>query len=69
MKDVFDINNLDLSKVCKSFGLVHPPMVNLNVKIQSSSMRKKKHMQQQGEKGYYSKGNMKKEGDNRQFVY
>ena len=43
MKDVFDINNLNLQKVCKSFGLVHPPMVNLNV-VESSSMRKKKLM-------------------------
>ena len=41
LKDVYDINNLDLSKLCKSFGLVHPPMVNLNVRIQSSSQRKK----------------------------
>ena len=56
MKDIFDINNLDLSKVCKSFGLVHPPMVNLNVRIQSSSMRKKR-AQSQGDKGYYSKVN------------
>lgn len=52
MKDVYDINNLDLAKVCKSFGLVHPPMVNLNVRIQSSSQRKKK---MQNDKNFYSK--------------
>jgi len=70
IKDVFDINNLDLSKVCKSFGLVHPPMVNLNVRVQSSFARKKKAMQANGGKNHYSKGNMeKKEGDTRQFQY
>jgi len=55
LKDVYDINNLDLSKICKSFGLAHPPMVNLNVRIQSSSQRRKKMKNIQGEKNYYSK--------------
>jgi len=41
-KDVFDINNLDLTKVCKSFGLVHPPMVNLSVSEPSMKKRKMK---------------------------
>ena len=48
---------MDLSKVCKSFGLVHPPMVNLNVRIQSSFQRRKKNNKMLGEKGVYSKVN------------
>ena len=42
LKDVYDINNLDLSKLCKSFGLPSPPFVNLNLKILPSSQRRKK---------------------------
>lgn len=39
-KDIFDVSQLDLQKVARSFGLTTPPMVNLNVKIQGSKSRK-----------------------------
>ncbi|CAG9328210.1 unnamed protein product [Blepharisma stoltei] len=38
-KDIFDVSQLDLPKVARSFGLTTPPMVNLNVKIQGSKSR------------------------------
>ena len=31
-KDTFDLEKLDLLKVCKSFGLISPPFVHLNIK-------------------------------------
>jgi ATP-dependent RNA helicase DDX18/HAS1 len=52
LKDVYDINNLDLAKVCKSFGLVSPPFVNLNIGFITSSMRRKKA---KGNQSFYSK--------------
>jgi ATP-dependent RNA helicase DDX18/HAS1 len=65
LKDVFDINKLDLAKVCRSFGLETPPMVHLNLSIMPSNRRKKMN---KGEKGYYQKG-LEKKGDGRQFTY
>ncbi len=62
LKDVYDINQLDLAKVCKSFGLEHPPMVHLNLNI--NSMRRKKN---KGDKKFYNQGYEKK--DDRQFSY
>ena len=41
LKDVYDINTLDLAKVCRSFGFTSPPYVNLNFKITSSRKTKK----------------------------
>lgn len=35
MKDIFNINDLDLAKVALSFGLSSPPNVNLNYCITS----------------------------------
>lgn len=54
MKDVFDLNNLDLSKVCKSFGLAFPPQVNLNIRITPSSHRRKKLKSENGKNFYGS---------------
>jgi ATP-dependent RNA helicase DDX18/HAS1 len=42
LKDVYDINNLDLAKLCKSFGLTSPPFVNLNIGFMTASMKRKK---------------------------
>ena len=40
-KDTFDLEKLDLLKVCKSFGLISPPFVHLNIKPKTNSMRRK----------------------------
>ena len=32
LRDIFDVNKLDLLKVAQAFGLANPPSVNLNVK-------------------------------------
>jgi ATP-dependent RNA helicase DDX18/HAS1 len=40
-KDSFDLEKLDLLKVCKSFGLISPPFVHLNIKPTTNSMRRK----------------------------
>jgi hypothetical protein len=42
MKDVFDINELDLAKICKAFGFSKPPFTNLNIRPPTSNMRRKK---------------------------
>jgi len=42
MKEIYDVNQLDLAKLCKSFGFVYPPFVNLNIKIDPESKRKNK---------------------------
>ncbi|KAG5519657.1 hypothetical protein PMAC_001813 [Pneumocystis sp. 'macacae'] len=40
LKSIFDVNNLDLAKVAKSFGFATPPFVNINVGSESKSSRK-----------------------------
>lgn len=42
LKDVYDVNNLDLQKVARSFGFKIPPRVSLNIKLTERSQRKKK---------------------------
>jgi len=42
LKDIFEVANLDLQKVGRSFGFKVPPRVNLNVKISSRTQRKNK---------------------------
>ncbi|XP_075230860.1 putative ATP-dependent RNA helicase pitchoune [Lycorma delicatula] len=41
LKTIFDIDNIDLAKVAKSFGLTVPPAVDL--KVQSSTKKRKKN--------------------------
>ena len=69
LKDVYDINNLDLALVCKSFGLSHPPFVSLNLKITSSSSRRKKNFEKGDKQEFYSKGYGNDKDDKRQFSY
>ena len=65
LKDIYDINSLDLSKVCRSFGFTSPPYVNLNIKINSS--RKNKKFDKSFKDKFHEKyGN--NEQDDRQFV-
>ncbi|KTW29358.1 ATP-dependent RNA helicase HAS1 [Pneumocystis carinii B80] len=40
LKSIFDVNNLDLAKVAKSFGFATPPSVNINIGSGSKSSRK-----------------------------
>jgi ATP-dependent RNA helicase DDX18/HAS1 len=54
LKDVYDINNLDLAKVCHSFGIANPPFVNLNIGFMTSSSKRKKL---KGKDQFYSKVN------------
>lgn len=58
-KEDFNLDKLDLMKLCKSFGLKSPPFVHLNVRPTKSSMRRKRKD--------YSKSNGK-DNDNRQFI-
>jgi len=63
LKDVYDINGLDLSKVCCSFGFTSPPYVNLNIKLNISSRKKKKAINMK-EKIYNKKENAEDEKGN-----
>ncbi len=60
-KEDFNLDKLDLMKLCKSFGLKSPPFVHLNVRPTKSSMRRKR-------KDYSKNNNSGKEGDTRQFI-
>ena len=68
-KDSFDLEKLDLLKVCKSFGLISPPFVHLNIKPTTNSMRRKNERKKFEFNNRYQKGNFNKEGDDRQFVH
>ena len=56
MKEIFNINDLDLMKVCKAFGFAKPPYTNLNIRINSSSVKRSKS------NNFYKKNNNRKEG-------
>lgn len=56
LREVYDINQLDLSKVCRSFGFPFPPYVNLNIRVDPKRNRKyNKTQDQSGDKSFYSK--------------
>lgn len=54
-RDIFDVNQLDLGAIAKSFGLSAPPRVNLAVKTSGKSARNsnKSHAGGPGDKSYY----------------
>ena len=55
-RDIFDVNQLDLAAIAKSFGLSAPPRVNLAVKTSGKSARKHKLRDQiggQADKSFY----------------
>ena len=68
-KDTFDLEKLDLLKVCKSFGLISPPFVHLNIKPTTNSMRRKNERKKFEFNNRHQKGNFNKDGDERQFVH
>ena len=68
-KDTFDLEKLDLLKVCKSFGLISPPFVHLNIKPKTNSMRRKNDRKKFEYINRHQKGNDNKNEDERQFVH
>ena len=68
-KDSFNLEKLDLLKVCKSFGLISPPFVHLNIKPTTNSMRRKNERKKFEFNNRHQKGNFNKDGDERQFVH
>lgn len=59
MKEVYDVNNLDLLKVSKAFGLEHPPQVSLNIKVSGSKQRRNKFERLLGQRkkgGFFREG-------------
>ena len=71
MRDVYDVNNLDLQKVARSFGFKVPPRVSLNIKLSERAHRKKKVVDFLRKNNAVRIGktllNRKRNGDNRQF--
>ena len=67
-KDTFDLEKLDLLKVCKSFGLISPPFVHLNIKPKTNSMRRKNDRKKFEYNNRHQRENSNKE-DDRQFVH
>ena len=68
-KDTFNLEKLDLLKVCKSFGLISPPFVHLNVKPTTNSMRRKNERKKFEFNCRQQRSNYNKENDDRQFVH
>ena len=68
-KDTFDLEKLDLLKVCKSFGLISPPFVHLNIKPKTNSMRRKNDRKKFEYINRHKNGNDNKNDDDRQFVH
>ncbi|KRX05209.1 P-loop containing nucleoside triphosphate hydrolase [Pseudocohnilembus persalinus] len=74
LKECFDVMNLDLQKVGRSFGFKVPPRVNLNVKVSGNTVRKNKVknlLGQTKDKLIYNQRETnllrKRKNDNRQF--
>lgn len=65
LKDVFNINDLDLAKICKSFGFDKPPFTNLNIRPPTSHMRRN-HEKGTKKENFYNKRN---EGSNKNTQY
>ena len=64
LKEVFDINEIDLQKAAKSFGLSVPPRVNLDI-----SLKRKKSDYDKGRKQNFSHPKKRTESDDpRQFA-
>ena len=68
-KDTFDLEKLDLLKVCKSFGLISPPFVHLNIKPKTNSMRIKNDRKKFEFNNRHQRGNFNEDKDERQFVH
>lgn len=75
-KDVFNVNELDLQGIAKSFGLNAPPRVNLAVKTSGKGTRKNRLHEQFGnkaDKNYQYKQSQdaknKKEQSSTQIMY
>ena len=70
-KDNFNIEKLDLIKLCKSFGLLSPPFVHLNIKFSTNSSRRKNNRKRE-EFLNYKRNKINNESsnnnDNRQFI-
>lgn len=50
-REIFDVNQLDLAAIAKSFGLSVPPRVDLAVKVSGATARKHKLKDQLGKRG------------------
>lgn len=72
MKDIFNVHQLDLQAVAKSFCFSSPPKVNLNIDSGASKFRKKRRKIEGGRNGFSESnpyGGRQKSGDNKsQFV-
>ena len=68
-KDTFDLEKLDLLKVCKSFGLISPPFVHLNIKPKTNSMRRKNDRKKFEFNNRHQRGNFNEDKDERQFMH
>ncbi len=65
---MFDVHNLDLAKVAKSFGLAAPPRVDLNLSTKARSASKTRLKARVGkDKLAYQHKSMRGSRDGRQF--
>ena len=72
-KDNINIEKLDLIKLCKSFGLLSPPFVHLNIKFSTNSSRRKNNRKREEFLNYKRRNNNNEtsnnnNNDNRQFI-
>jgi len=67
LKDVFEINDLDLKSSAISFGMKNPPRVNLSVKVSGKTVRKNKVQNLNNNSKLFYKDSQKTKNDSRQF--
>lgn len=68
LKDVFDVNDLDLQKSAVAFGLKNPPRVNLNVRVSGKTIRKNKVQNLHQNSKLFYKDSQKTSNDTRQIM-
>ena len=66
-KDIFNVHDLDLQKLARSFGLAVPPRVNLNVKLGGKNSRKRNKLAGPVKGVKRAKNREKASSDGRQF--
>lgn len=67
LKDVFEVNELDLKSSAISFGMKNPPRVNLSVKVSGKTVRKNKVQNLNNNSKLFYKDSQKTKNDSRQF--
>ena len=67
MKDIFNVETIDLAKAAASFGFIVPPAIDLSVG--SSKQNRPRKRKAGGGLGYFNKLNKKPRSNDKKYVY